>query len=199
MGRRVYDARELAKNMRERFVDRPVEREFRLAAEWPDAMHAVGDSLAVAYASDKWQPPREDGSREILDYKHLAESRNRVLILPGLLHDFYRTSRPWPVIGPMVALPDPMPDSFAWLGFFEEANLQLYTRGSDEDPGFGGPDDGVVKLTVRHGMLGGSYLPASAGRRGKKEPFLFVYTERDGILFIVVGEKLDVEKDGIVG
>ena len=45
-------------------------------------------------------------------------------------------------------------------------------------------------------MIAGSYLKS---RKRKKEPFLFVYTERDGILMIVVGEELDVEKDGIVG
>jgi hypothetical protein len=195
VGRRVYDARELARNMRERFVDRPVEREFWLGARWPLALHNVGDSLAVAYASDKWQPPADDGHREYLDYKHLAESRNRVLVVPGLLRDFYRPTRSYAVVGPMVSLPE-MPNAFAWLGFFEEANLQLYTDGTDDDPRFGGDDDGVVKVTVRHGMLGGSYLRTS---KRDREPFLFVYTERDGILMIVVGEKLNVEKDGIVG
>ena len=191
----MYDARALAKNMRERFVDRPVEREFRLPFVWPASMHAVGDSLAVAYSSDKWQKPGPDGRREILDYKHLAESRNHILVRPGLLKDFYRPSRPYPVVGPIVALPTPMPNAFAVLGFFEEVNLQLYVEGTDDEPGFGGEDEGVVKVTVRHGMLGGSYLK---GHRGK-EPFLFMYTPSDGVLMIVVGEKLDVEKDGIVG
>jgi hypothetical protein len=88
-----------------------------------------------------------------------------------------------------------MPNAFAWLGFFEEANLQLYTAGTDDSPRFGGKDDGVVKITVRHGMIAGSYLKSSK----RTCPFLFVYTESDGILMIVVGEKLDVEKDGIVG
>jgi hypothetical protein len=190
----MYDARELARNMRERFVDRPVENVFRLPFVWPTSLHAVGDSLAIAYASDKWQAPGPDGRREILDYKHLAESRNRVLVKPLLLKDFYRPSRAYPVLGPTVVLPSPMPNAFAWLGYFEEADLQLYVGGTDDDPRLGRPDEGVVKVTVRHGMLGGSYL-----KRPKKEPFLFVYTEDDGVLLIVVGEKLDVEKDGIVG
>ena len=196
MGRRVYDARELARNMRETFADRAVERVFRVDFDWPETMHAVGDSLAVAYASDKWQPPDEHGLRELLDYKHLAESRNRVLVRPKLLHDFYRPERGWPVVGPMVELPEPMPDSFAWLGYFEEADLWRYTEGTDEEPRFGDEDEGIVKITVRHGMLGGSYL---GKKNGKRQAFIFLYTESEGVQMIDVGEKLDVEKDGIVG
>jgi hypothetical protein len=186
--------------MRERFTDRPVERSWRSKFHWPRALHAVGDSLAVAYSSDKWQKPNRTGERELLDYKHLAESRNRVLIRPGLLYDFYHKNRAWPVIGPMVSLDDvPVPDSYAFLALFEEANLQLYTEGTDLDPHFGpGEDDGVCKVTVRHGMLAGSVIGWSEDG-GKDQPILFVYTEQDGILMVVVGEKLAVEKDGIVG
>lgn len=198
---RVYEARDIARGMREAFADRPVEYEEHLPHEWPSALQNVGDSLAVAYGSDKWRDPNPSGERGIELYKHLAESRNRALVKPGLLRDFYRPNRSWPVRGPMVALGElPMPDSYALLGLFEEADLQLYGVGDDGSPSFGAsPDEGIVKITVRHGMLGGSKIRWSRVRRGEDEPFLFVYTRRDGVLLIVVGEKLDVEKDGIVG
>jgi hypothetical protein len=198
---RVYEAKDIAKRMRETFADRPVEWEERLGHRWPGVLHGVGDSLAVAYASDKWQEPNRSGERPIELYKHLAESRNRVLVRPGLLRDFYQPNRPWPVRGPLVDLSQvPMPDSYAWLALFEEADLQLYTDGEDHSPRFGGPEEGVVKITVRHGQLGGSMIRWSRVRRGAKdEPFLFVYTRRDGVLFVVVGDSLGVEADGIVG
>ena len=70
---------------------------------------------------------------------------------------------------------------------------KLVAIGADED-------DGVVTLTVRHGMLGGGQMLWSKNENGASdEPFLFVYTEQDGVMFIIVGENLDIEKDGIVG
>ena len=199
---RVYEAREIAQGMREKFADRPVEFEQHVPHGWPPVLQNIGDSLAVAYGSDKWQDPGPEGERRVELYKHLAESRNRALVKPGLLRDFYTPNRAWPVRGPCVALVEvPMPREFAILGFFEEANLRLYTEGDDASPSFGhGADDGVVKITVGHGMLGASEILWSRVRRdAQDQPFLFVYTTRDGVLLLVVGERLDVEKDGIVG
>lgn len=204
MGRvRVVDARAIARNIRQTFADRPVEYEQTMPFDWPDVLQNVGDSLAVAYASDKWKPKDARGKRELELYKHLAESRNRALVLPGLLRHEDDTSEHWPVIGPRVSLANlPMPDSFAVLGLFEEANLFLHTGGSDDDPKFGiDGDDGVVRIEVRHGLLGGSKILWSSNRVDdpKNQPFLFVYTEEDGVLMVIVGDKLDIEKDGIVG
>jgi len=197
----VCDARELAQNMRRTFADRPVENEFRLDHAWPDVMQNVGDSLAVAYESDKWQKPSPDGSRKGELYKHIAESRNRVLVRPGLLRSLWRPGVAWKVIGPSVDLKSlPMPAHFALLGLFEEIDLQLYTAGTNEAPSFGDdPDEGIVKVTVRHGMIGASAIRWNDAGRGRDQPFLFVYTERDGVLIIVVGEQLGIAKDGIVG
>lgn len=217
---RIYEARPAAKQMRETFTDRPIEDEKRLRFGYPPVMKNVGDSLAVAYGSDKWQKPNRQGTRKIELYKHLAESRNRALVLPGLLRDERDPEQGWPTLGPLVSIETmPMPRHFAVLGLFEECNLKLYTGGSDAAPRFGrSVDDGVVRVEVRHGMLGASavqwnqvepYKSERARLRSEgvepedlpsfNEPFLLVYTEEDGVLMIVVGERLDISRDGIIG
>jgi len=202
MARRVYEAQDLAIGMTERFNDRPWEYRENLPFMWPNHMQNVGDSLAVAYASDKWKPKGKNGKREIELYKHLAESRNRALVQPGLLRDEYKPNKTWPTKGPTVSLVDvPLPQHFAILGLFEEINLQLYTKGTNRRPRFSDKkDEGVVGVRVRHGMLGGSYIRWSELYRDEADqPFLFVYTRAAGVCIIVVGDSLDVHKDGIVG
>jgi hypothetical protein len=201
MTRRVYDAQDLAIGMTERFNDRPWEYEERLPFSWPKYMQNVGDSLAIAYASDKWKRKNGAGKRESELYKHLAESRNRALVQPGLLRDEYKPNKAWPVKGPTVSLSDvPLPQHFSVLGLFEEIDLQLYTKGTNKHPAFSeDKDEGIVGVRVRHGMLGGSYILWSEMDEGEDEPFLFVYTRSAGVCIIVVGDKLDVHKDGIVG
>lgn len=198
---RVVDAEDLAKDMRVTFADRAVEQVHRFDFLWPRVMQNVGDSLAVAYASDKWKPKNANGQRDIELYKHLAESRNRALALPGFLYDADNLE-PWPVIGPTISFDNvPMPEHFAILGRFEEVDLFLHTGGTDSDPKFSRKsDDGVIKVQVRHGMLGGSFIRWSIDDPSESdEPFIFVYTEDDGILMIITGEELSIEKDGIVG
>lgn len=197
---RVYDAEEQARKMRETFTDRPVEGREVFRFGWPAVMQNVGDSLAVAYASDKWKPKDRSGRREIELYKHLAESRNRALVVPGKIHDYENPTEPWPVLGPKVSLATcPMPKHFAILGLFEEIVLDLYTSGDDGEPGFDGGEE-IVHIQVKHAYLGGSYVRWSLLDDGRADqPFIFVYTKQDGIMFVVFGDELDVEKDGIVG
>jgi hypothetical protein len=189
---RLYDAGELARNLRTTFTDKPVKGEKELPFAWPVEWHHVGDSLGIAYDSDKW---KKDGDYEI--YKHIAESRNRALVRFGFLRDRHNPAGAWPTIGPMVSFAGvTMPKHFAVLGYFEEADLVLHTRGTDARPEFGpGKDDGVVQVTVRHAKLGASQMITAAGDR----PFLVVYTESDGPLMFIVGDELAIEKDGIVG
>jgi hypothetical protein len=89
-----------------------------------------------------------------------------------------------------------MPKHFAILGRFMECNCVLHTSGTDDDPELDPKgDDGCVTLTVRHGMLGASKFV----RDGKLQPFLFVYHPDVGVYFLITGDELDIEKDGIVG
>lgn len=189
--RRVYNAAEEARAIRETFADRPAERMIVLQHGWPTKLQNVGDSLAVAYGSDKWKPKRRDGTREIEAYKHLAESRNRAFVKPGFLRDISNPAKPWPVAGRYVQLAKvPMPQHFAVLGDFIEADLELHPHGDEPD---------IVKVTVEDGVLGASVIRWSEVGLGEDEPFLFVYTPRDGIFIVIAGEELDIEKDGIVG
>lgn len=199
---RVVDAEQIAREMREVFAARPVEYMVELDFDWPSTLQNIGDSLAVAYASDKWKDLDAKGKRDIELYKHLAESRNRVLVKRGLLVDADDTDAAWPVIGPHVALAElPMPKHFAVIGLFEEACLKLYTSNGSGYHFSKAKDDGIVRVQLRHAFLGGSKILWSSNdpHDPGNEPFLFVYTEEDGILMVIVGDELDVQKDGIVG
>lgn len=194
---KVYDGHAEARRMREVFVDRPVEQEVAYRMSWPSSMQNVGDSIAVAYHSDKWKPKNRSGKRSLEAYKHLAESRNRCLAVPGVLVD-YHTGRPIQVFGPQVSLAGSvtMPRTFAMLGLFEELALVLHVGQRGSEGLFGEhEDDGVVHVAVRHAYLGGGVMRQKSG----KEPFLFVFTKSHGVMFLVVGDELAIERDGIVG
>jgi hypothetical protein len=201
---RVLDARELAVRYRTTFTQKPLRGDKEYPFTWPTTWHHVGDTLAIAYASDKINPEKpsqfvKDGDYEL--YKHLAESRNRVLCQPDFLVTKSKPRERWPVIGPMVSLAGvPMPKHFALLGFFEEADLRLHTAGTDEAPRFGrSADDGVVQVELRHAYVGGSKVLWSRDGKGKDQPFLTVFTESSGPLMLIFGDELDIERDGIVG
>lgn len=198
---RVYDATDVAVAMRETFYDRECEWETEFDFDWPPVMQNIGDSVGVAYASDKWNPKNKQGRRELEVYKHIAESRNRILCLPNAVRWENKRQGSIRTIGPHVSFSGDscvvMPDGFAILGIFKEANIILHVAGTDDRPEFGKhKDDGVVTFTVKHGMLGGSKMRRSDNRY---QPFIFVYTPDDGVMFVIVGDELDVEKDGIVG
>jgi hypothetical protein len=185
---RVFDAEDEARKMRETFVAKPVKERVKLGFHWPAEMQHVGDSLAVAYSSDKW---KNEGDTEL--YKHLAESRNRVLCVPGFLRDADRPERELGTIGPIVSFSSTMmPRDIAILALFEEADIQLHTAGTDDRPAFRNKKDGVIKVTVAHGMLGG-------GKMKDGRVFLVVYTNKDGPLMLVFGDELNVEADGLTG
>ncbi len=58
---KVFEAQDIAKDIAETFKDRPVEREERLDFDWPDKLQMFGESLGVAYDSDKWKPKGSNG------------------------------------------------------------------------------------------------------------------------------------------
>lgn len=215
-----YDARQLARQMRETFADRPVETETKLPFSWPRTLQNVGESLAVAYGSDKWKPKKR-GRREVELYKHLAESQNWAFVTAGVLHDFYAPEQAWPIIGPTVSFESlPLPQHIAILGYCDSAHLRLYTRGTHAQPRFGRGDEGIVEITFPGGLLAGSKIlwnevepyrsqlaewwddnPDAAPEQAPDydEPFLAVYTPSGGVMMVVVGEELDIRREGIVG
>lgn len=196
MRRRIYEANDVATEYVQKFHARPVREERKFDFEWPGLLQHVGDSLAVAYASDKW---KKQGDFEL--YKHLAESPNMAYVQPGLLRDWNSEDK-IRTIGPTISFRGvPLPKHFAILGYFEEANFRLHTKGTNNEPRFGDEeDDGCVAVAIGDAWLGASKIRWSETSSGREDqPFLFVYTEADGPLIIITGEELDVEKDGIVG
>lgn len=192
---KVYDTQDVAKNIRETFTSKASKNATKFNFDWPSKMQHVGDSLAIAYSSDKW---KDDGDYEL--YKHLAESPNVALCVPGFLRDYDNPSASIRTIGPMVSLKNvPMPREFAVLALFEEADLHLHTGGTNDHPVLGREDDGVVQVSIGHAILGGSHIRWSKVSDRPDQPFLFVYTEREGPLMIILGDELDIEADGIVG
>lgn len=200
---KVFAANDIAKGIAETFKDRPVEFEEELDFEWPDELQMVGSSLGVAYDSDKWKPKNNAGKRQSELYKHIAESPNRIYAVPGLIQREDEDGKAAKTIGPKLSLKElsasgdvEMPEHFAVLGRFMECNCILHTGGTNARPVLANKgDDGCVTLTVRHGMLGASKFR----RNGKLQPFLFVYHPEVGVYFLITGDELDIEKDGIVG
>ena len=193
MGRvRIVDTLELAKNTRRTFTKKEPKELREYPWTWPTQLQHVGDSLAVAYASDKW---KDDGDYEL--YKHLAESRNRALCVPGFLAPLGSQDK-YPVYGPMVDFTGvTMGKHIALLGYFEEADLQLHVGEHDGHAYLGDKNEGVVRVMVKHALLGGGVMDGD-------RPFLVVYSEpRDndpgGVHMIITGDELDIEADGIVG
>lgn len=186
MGRvKTYEAKDIAKAMAETFKARPAEEDVRLNFSWPSSMHHIGNSLGIAYSSDKW---RTDGSFEL--WKHIAESPNAALVRKGFVD--------WDVMGPTRSLVGvPMPKHYAELALFEEINIELFNvktrRGYDVD------GDTTVTVKIPGGVLCGSVIRWSQISNEGDQPFLFVYTEDEGIVLIVTGDELDIEADGIVG
>jgi len=189
---RVVDTLEFAKNTRRTFTKKEPTEMREYGFSWPTRFQHVGDSLAVAYASDKW---KKDGDFEL--YKHLAESPNRAYCVPRFLSP-YGGSGEYPVYGGAVSLEGvTMPKHIAILGYFEEADLRLHVGEDDDGPFLGEGDEGVVRVLIKHALLAGGLMNGDT-------PFLVVYSEprgsdKGGVHMIITGDELDIEADGIVG
>lgn len=162
--------------IREDFTDRPHRRKQVPGWHWPTKMVEVGDCEAVMYRSDKWQ---KDGRK--IDYKHVKEGPQKVLVTPnmGTKGDFSE------LYGPYVDLRGELPDSFAVLAECLSIQARLYSNHE------GTKYSGYADMKFPRSKLG-------AGTFDDGTTFLVVYNSQ-GVLALVVGEKLEVLKDGIVG
>jgi hypothetical protein len=174
-----------ARDIRRRFHDKEPSRETPVQWQWPRELQEIGTCEAIMYASNKWQAT----PTKIIDYKHVAEGPQRILVRPGFVQD-HRTGRALSVTGPTHELND-MPDAFAVLDKILGVQVRLY-EGSDDEPRLPDGDDGYYQIDIPHAYLGAAEHPVTG------ETFLFVYTE-DGVHAMIVGDELAVEKDGITG
>lgn len=193
--RRVYHPNrardiEAATALRETFVDRRAERQQAVPWKWPRSLREVGKCEAVMYASDKWQKGR--GRNWLEDYKHRAEGVQWVLVRDGFLRDA-ETNRDLALSGPIIDL-EPMPDSFAVLADVLGVQMQFYDSKGDPETDYFLPkgDTNLYEIAIARAKLGAAKFPDTG------QTFLMIYTSA-GVEMIIVGEKLDVEKDGIVG
>ncbi len=192
--RRMYEPnrsqREIARNLRETFVDRPATREQAVPWRWPTMMQEIGICKAVMYASDKWQARR--GAKE--DYKHVSEAPQWVLCRPGFLVHYDDPDEKIDVCGPNITL-GPMPDSFAVLADILGVQLRLYEpKGRNRDQ-WALPRDtfnGYYQVNISRAKLGAGKFPDTG------DTFLIVYSSA-GVDLLIVGSHLSVEKDGITG
>lgn len=185
VSRRGSASADVARDIRETFADRAIEFEEVLPHSWPRSLVLAGRSYAVAYESDKWKSKDSKGRREREQYKHIAESKNYALVRPGYLRDIV-TKRAIDLSGEVVSLARlPMPSHYAYLGELIEANIEI-----------GGE---FLALTTRGAKVGASKILWSQVSDRRDEVFLFVYTLRDGVEMILIGDKLGVSRDGIVG
>jgi len=185
----LVESREEAKKLRESFFDAPASKHERVPWTWPDALQEVGTCEAVMYASNKWKADPSD----IEDYKHRAEAKQWLLCAPGFLREANDPRRKLTVTGPMVEVNRPMPDSFAVLAKILGVQARLYAPGTEQEPyQLPNGDDGLVQIDMAGASLGAARHPET------HETFLVVYSGA-GVHCIIVGEELDVLKDGIVG
>jgi len=181
-------AEEAARKMREKFYDKEPKHVETVRWKWPSRMREVGECVAVMYTSDKWH---ESGNYE--DYKHVAEGPQTIYVVDGFLRDADADPsgrKKLSVCGPMVDLNGPMPDAFAVLAPILGVQVRLYEETDDRELVL--TDDGLRQVDIAGAKLGGARHPRTG------EAFLIIYDSRR-VLAIIVGEKLDVERDGIVG
>lgn len=176
---------EAAREIRRKFHDKDPQQEKPVTWQWPSEMQEIGTCEAVMYASNKWQ----SNPNKIIDYKHVAEGPQRILVREGFVRD-HRSSKPLRVVGPLHELND-MPDAFAVLDRILGVQVRMY-EGTDERPRLPDGDDGYFQIDIPNAYLGAARHPET------DQTFLVVYSN-EGVHCVIVGDELNVEKDGIVG
>lgn len=162
--------------IREDFYDKPHRQTQKVSWKWPTKLIEVGDCEAILYTSNKWQ---RDG--KMIDYKHVKEGAQKLLLRPDVA--FHGDEEEY--FGPYIDMRGEFPDSFAVLA--KSLGIQARLYADDEGKTYGE----YVDLKFPRSMLG-------AGKFDDGSAFCFVY-DSSGVLAVVIGEELDVIKDGIVG
>lgn len=167
-----------AKQLRERFYDREVERTIPITWKWPRALLYVGQNEAVQYTSDKWKK-----KGDFQDYKHVAEGPQQLYVKPGFLMEYGSRSK-LAIPSERTEIPADMPEAIAELAPILGIQFQALGR----DLKLSGL---YYNVCVARAYIGAAQMPGG-------ETFLIVYTRSD-LCAIITGDVLGVEKDGIVG
>lgn len=177
------DTERVARRIYEDFHDKPSRRRVKFDFGWPKVFQEVGRAEAQMYRSNKWKK----NPREFEDYKHIAESEQRCYVVPNVLVDD-KTREPLKTYGDLVEFED-LPTHITILAALIGIQVRFYDSRKRLPRG----DKNLKELFLPQGMLGGARFVDSG------EAFLVVYTKNAGVVMIITGEELDIEKDGIVG
>jgi hypothetical protein len=180
----VKDTEPEARKMFQSFHAKPSKRRIEFDFGWPSEVQEIGQAKAQMYRSNKWQ----SNPKETEDYKHIAEAPQQCFVVPGFLRDF-ETNKPLAVYGEVFELDSPMPEHITILAPLIGIQVRLLDKRGRLSQG----EEGLYEIVVPGGMLAGANDPKSG------DPFLVVYTKKGGVHMIITGDKLNVEKDGIVG
>lgn len=181
----IHDAKEI----RRKFQDKEPTRVSYPFASWPKQMREVGKAEAEMYVSNKWKNNPYDDE----DYKHVAEGPQRLMFTREFERGlgFYNDDEQIPIVGPMVEIDGPMPDSFAVLAPMLGLQCTFY-EGTNSSYHLPRGDDGTYQINIPNAHVGAARHP------GTGAVFLLIYSPK-GLHCLITGDILSVEKDGIVG
>ncbi len=186
-------AGQLAKNMRETFMDAGLEYgPYDTGLSWPTQFAPIGKGLSFAYTSHKWEK-----QGKFNDYKHVAEAPQTVYAAPVLLRQIPRSLSGDPFV---LERPDfVLPLETAELSQLLYLEMEMFAR-----PGRLAGNEGLRRITIPGAVLYGGYArrpdaPATSRSKGDYKPFLFAAKKGEGVILLVTGRELSVTRDGIVG
>ncbi len=152
----------------------------------------IGSNMGTAYASDKWGGEKNKSFEE---FKHISEGPQELYMREGAITDFPTFGPVWNPAKDSLKLPDVVADLAPILHLEARLFTSLDKRGQGA---FGQGDAGCRRIKVGASMLCAGYL-IDADNADYGEPFLVVIAKKGGVQFVILGKKLDVTKDGIVG
>jgi hypothetical protein len=178
-----------AREIRETFMARSAKHRRTFSWVWPPDLLLIGRCLAVMYSSDKWK-----AEKDFEDYKHIAEAPQQFLIAPDVDIRIMGTRGRRELESVSVSLIEPMPSDFAKLAPLLGVQVQLFQSVDSRGRGkLGRGKEDLFELAPSRAYLGGARHPKTG------QAFLVIYNASRGVIALVTGNQLDIEKDGVVG
>jgi len=178
----VQQALEDAEKIFQTFYKRCHKTRKTLNFTWPEILIEAGSAEAQLYRSNKW----ESDLKKFNDYKHRAEAPQNLMVVPGVkledengnLIKFYGTKRKQKLF----------PSKIAVLG-----NLLGLQVNLNNSKGIREGDKRLYEFRIQGAKLAAAIDPET------RQTLLIIYTEKSGICFIIYGDELEIEPEGIVG
>lgn len=163
---------ERAKQIREVFYGKQQRKAIETPFTWPERFIHMGRAVSELYFSNKML---NGGFWEI--YKHVAEAGQDLYINPKITHLFTPQDQKARIRGERCCLQGPMPKFISDLA--ENKGVQAILHNGE-----------YYEIRLPH------TITAAAKKPDTDETFLLIYS-REGVHFVITGEKLSIGKDGI--